>query len=111
MARELGVEMLKFGGKLLVAARLAGLALERADLAFHLADEVGDAQQVLLGVFEFAQRLALLRLVLGDPGGLFKDHTPVFGLAGEDLGDVALRHDAVAGAADAGAHEQLLDVL
>ena len=53
----------------------------------------------------------LLRLELGDARGLFEDQAAVLGFAGEDLGDVALRHDAVAGPAHAGAHEELLDVL
>ena len=110
MAGELGIQVLQFRGKLFVAARLAGLALERANLALHLADQVRYAQQVLLGVFEFAQRLFLLRLVLGDAGSLLEDHPAVFRLAGEDLRDVALGHDAVAGAAHPRAHEQLLDV-
>ena len=39
MPRQLRVEVLKFLGNLFVAARLAGLALERADLPFHFADE------------------------------------------------------------------------
>src|ERR1035441_6392651 len=60
MAGELGIEVLQFLGKLFVAARLPGLALERADLAFHLANQVSDAHQILLGVFEFAERLPLL---------------------------------------------------
>ena len=57
MARQLGVEVLQFLDELLVAPRLAGLALERADLAFDFADEVGHAEQVLLGAFELAQGL------------------------------------------------------
>ena len=110
MAGELRLQVLQFLRKLLIATRLAGLALERADLPFHFPDEVRDAQKVLLGVFELAQRLFLLSLVLGDAGGFFEDHPAVFRLAGQDLGDVALRHDAVAGAPHPGAHEELLDV-
>ena len=110
MAGELGIEVLQFRGQLFVAARFARLALEGANLPLHLPHQVGHAQQVLLGVFELAQRLFLLRLVLGDPGRLLEDHPAVFRLAREDLRDVALGHDAVAGAAHPRAHEQLLDV-
>jgi len=111
MPRELGIQVLEFSSELLVAAGFARLALERADLALDFPDEVGDAQQILLGIFELAQGLLLLRLVLGDPGGLLEDHPAVLRLARQDLGNVALRHDAVAGPAHAGAHEQLLDIL
>jgi len=110
VARQLGVQMLKLRGKLLVAPGLAGLALERDNLALHLADQVGDAQQVLLGVFQLAQRLFLLGLKPGNARRLLEDHPPILRFAGEDLRDVALRHDAIAGAPHAGAHEQLLDI-
>ena len=110
MARKLGVEVLEFVGKLFETARFASLPLQRTDLPLHLADEVGDANQVLLGIFEFAQGFLLLRLVFGDAGGFLKNQTPILGFAGEDLRDVALGHDAVTGPANACAHEQLLDV-
>jgi hypothetical protein len=111
MPRELGVEVLQFLGNLFVAARLAGLALERADLPLHFADEVGDAQKILLGVFQFAERFFFCDLEFRDAGGFLENHPAVFRLAGKNLRDVALRHDAVARAADARAHEKLLDVL
>ncbi len=111
MARELGIEMLEFLRNLFVAARLAGLALERPDLPLHFADEIGDAQKILVGVFQFAERFFFLALVFRDAGGFLENHPAIFGLAGKNLGDVALCQDAVAGAAHARAHEQLLDVL
>ena len=60
MASKLSVQVLQLRRELLVLARFPGLALQRTDLPFHLANEIGDAQQVLLGVFEFAQRFLLL---------------------------------------------------
>ena len=111
VAGKLGIQVLQFGAKLFVAPRLARLALQRADLAFDLPHQVGDPHQILLGVFQLPQSLFLLRLVLGDPGGLFKDHSAVFRFAGKDLGNVTLSHDAVTGAAHARPHEQLLNVL
>ena len=111
MARELRFEVLQFLGNLFVAARLAGLALKRTDLPLHFADEIGNAQQVLVGIFQFAERLMFLALVFRDAGGFLENEAAVFGLAGKNLGDVALRQDAVAGPAHARAHEQLLDVL
>ncbi|OQB91908.1 MAG: hypothetical protein BWX84_01186 [Verrucomicrobia bacterium ADurb.Bin118] len=110
MPRQLGVQVLQFRLQRPVPARLAGLALQRADLSFDLADEIADAQKILFRGFQFAQALAFLGFELGDAGGLFKNQPPVLGFAGQKLGDVALRHDAVAGAPHPRAHEQLLDV-
>jgi hypothetical protein len=67
--------------------------------------------KILLGGFQFAQGLLFLRLEFGDARRLLENHAAVFRLAGKDLRDVPLRHDAVTGAAHAGAHEKLLDVL
>ena len=110
MPRKLTLEPLKLAHELLVALGLGGLPLERADLALDLAYGVGNAQQILLGVIELAQCFPLLLLEPGDAGGLLEHHTPVIRFAGDKLGDVPLRHDAVAGAAHAGAHEKLLNV-
>ncbi len=111
VAGELGFEVLEFFLDGAEAFGFSGLALERADLAFDFADEVGDAEEVLFRMFEFAEGLAFLGFEAGDAGGFLEDHTTIFGFGGEDLGDVPLGHDAVAGAADAGAEEQLLDIL
>ncbi len=43
MPRELRFEVLQFQRNLFIAFRLAGLALQRTDLAFHFLDRVGDA--------------------------------------------------------------------
>ena len=91
--------------------RLACLALEGTDLPFHFANQVPDAQEILLGVFQLPKRLAFLCFEFSDAGGFFKNHPPVFRFAGENLCDVPLRHDAVARAPHAGAHEKLLNVL
>ena len=44
MARNLRVQMLQLDHELFVAARLAGLALERTDLSLHFTNQVADAQ-------------------------------------------------------------------
>ena len=111
MARKLRVKVLEFLGNLFVAARFAGLALERTDLPLHFADEIGDAQKVLVGVFQFVKRFLFLALVFRDAGGFLENEAAVFGFARKNLRDVALRQNAVTGAAHACAHEQLLDVL
>ena len=46
----------------------------------------------------------------GDAGGFFDDAATVKGLGGEDLADALLADHGVAFAAEAGAHEDVLDV-
>ena len=111
MPRELGFEMLQFVLNLFVAAGLARLTLERTDLALHFLDGIGDAQEILLGVFQLAERFFFLRLEFCDARRLLENHPAIFRLAGKNLGDVTLRQNTVARATNAGAHEQLLDVL
>ncbi len=97
--------------KFFVAQRLGSLAPERTDLAGNLGDDVGDAHEVGVGKRELGERLFALRFVFGDAGGLFENGAAFLGFGGEDLVDLALRHDRVGCAADAGIHEQLLNVL
>jgi hypothetical protein len=108
---EMGVEDPHVAGQRLIASGLGDLALERIHAALLLGKHVGDAQQVGLGELQLAQRFLLLALVLRDTGGFFEDHAALFGLRGKDLVDLTLRHDRVGGAADAGVHEQVMDVL
>ena len=88
MPRKLRVQMLQLLRNLFVTARFAGLALERTDLAFHFPDQILDAQEVLFGVFQFAQRFLFLRLELGDSGGFLENQPAVLGFARKNLGDV-----------------------
>ena len=107
----MGVEHAGVGGERLIAAGLGDLALERVHPALLFGEHVGNAEQVGLGVFEFAQRFLFLALELRDAGGLLEHRAAFFRLGGEDLVDLALRHDRVGGAADAGVHEHVMDVL
>ena len=95
----------------LVTHRLRGLAAQAADLAADLGDDVGDARQVLVGQGELAERLPALALVARDARRLLEDRAALLGLRGQHLVDLPLRHDRVRGAADAGVHEKLVDVL
>jgi hypothetical protein len=97
--------------QLLVAPRLAGLALQGDDLPLDLAQDVGQAQQVLLGLVQLADGLALVGLVLGDAAGFLEHLAAVFGTRAQDAVDAALLHQRVGVGADAGVHEQALDVL
>ena len=93
-----------------MAAGRLGLALERAQLAADLAQQVLDAQQVGLGGVEPALGLLLALAVLEDAGGLLDDRPAVLGPGVEDGVDLALADDDVLLAADAGVGEQLLHV-
>ena len=106
----LGLQILQFSLEGLESPCLAGLPLQRTNLAFHLANEVLDAQEVLLGALEFAQGLALLLLEAGNARGLLEHQATVVRLARQDLGDIALGHDRVTRLAHARAGEELLDV-
>ena len=97
-------QLLPLGGPL-------GLPLERADLPAHLAEHVGDAEQVLAGLLEPALRCLALVLVAGDAGGLLDDEAALLRPGRDDEPDAALLNDGVGLArADAGAEEELLHV-
>ena len=50
-------------------------------------------------------------LVARDAGGFFKEVATLGGIGGKDLVDLSLHHERVGHAADAGVHEQALDIL
>ena len=109
--RDVDVQPAQLVAQLLVALRLAHLALERADLPLHLAQHVCLAQEVLLRLVDLAQGLLAVCLELGDAGGLLEHAAPVLGLGREDRVDLALRHHGIGRGSDARAHEEALDVL
>ena len=93
-----------------IAARLGGLALQRAELFFHFDDDVVHARKIQLGGFQLGFAEALLRLEFGDAGGFFDDGAAFHGLGGEDLADAALLDDGVGIGAESHAHEHFLNV-
>ncbi len=54
MTGGINIEPTQFFLKHLIALSFTGLALERNDLPFHFTDDVGEAQQVGVGLLEFA---------------------------------------------------------
>ena len=81
MPRQLRVQVLQLQRQLLVTPRLARLPLQRSDLPLHLADEIRHAQEILIRVFQFAQRLLLVRFELRDARRLLEDHPAILRLA------------------------------
>ncbi len=87
-----------------------GLPAQRLQLAAQLGGEVGQPVEVGLHPVELAERLLLALAVLEDAGRLLDEGAAVLGAAGEDGVELALAHDDVHLAADAGVAEQLLHV-
>ena len=119
----LGVELFQGGhpnGDLLGAqfvpqdqVALGGFRLlaQRLHLQLQFLDLVVDAEKVFLRLFQLPLRFLLPVTEAGDAGGLLKDLTPVGALVGNDLGDAALADDGIPVPAQAGVHEQVVDVL
>ena len=93
------------------AERLGGLTAERGDLAADFADDIGDAREIGVDATEFIEGFATLGLVARDAGGFFEEVAALGGISGKNLVDLTLHHERVGHAADAGVHEQSLDVL
>ncbi len=93
-----------------VTLGLGGLALERGHLSRDFLEDVVYAGEILLGGFEAELGEALLGLEAGDAGGFFDDAAAVEGLGAEELADALLADHGVGFAAEAGAHEDVLNV-
>jgi len=73
-----GVEDADVFGKDLVAAGFGDLTLERVHAAGLFFEDVGDAEEVGLGVFEFTEGFFFVLFEFGDAGGFLEDHAAVF---------------------------------
>ena len=93
-----------------IAYRLAGLALQRIDLARELADDVFEPGEVLLGGAQAQLGLVAARMQSGDAGGLFQHPAALLGLRLDDLADASLVHQRRRARAGRGVGEQDLDV-
>jgi hypothetical protein len=94
----------------LVAARPRRLSLQRVALLLDLEDDVVDPRQVLLRRLELQLGGAPARLVLRHPRGFFDQHPPFGRPRRQDLADLPLLDDRVRLDAEAGVHEQIVDV-
>ena len=86
------------------------LALEGPHLSSHLAQEVTQALEILLGGRQPPLGPFPSATMFQDPGRLLDHGPPVLGPGVQDLIELPLAHDHVLGAADAGIGQQLLDV-
>ena len=65
--------------KRLETAGFGDLAFQGVHAAFLLGEDVGNAQQVCLGVFKFAERILFLALEFRDARRLLEDRTALLG--------------------------------
>ncbi len=99
-----------FGLQLAVAPRFRGLALERVELAGDFFENVEHARQILPRAFEFRFGQTLARFELADAGGFLDDGAAILRARAKNLTDAALLDDGIALRAQAGAHEDVLDI-
>jgi hypothetical protein len=92
------------------ALGFGGLALERVHLAGDFFEYVVNAGEILLGGFQAQLGEALLGFEAGDSGGFFDDGAAVVRLGAEQLTDAFLADDCVGFRAEAGAHEDVLNI-
>ena len=95
----------------LVAARGRRLALQVADLLVDFVAHVLQALEVFARVGDARLGFLAALLVAGDAGGFLDEGAHVIGLGLDDARDHALLDDGVAARSQAGAQEQLRDVL
>src|ERR1700722_12191443 len=108
--RMVRVENAKIGVQGLITPRLSSLTLERTDLALYFFDHVANTKKIGFRCFQLAQRLALLRLVLGNSGRFLKHCAPVFRARAQKHIDFALFHHGIGGARHPGIREKALDI-
>src|SRR6185437_6076323 len=93
-----------------VALGLGSLPLQRTHLPGNLFEDVVHARKILLCRLKAQLCKPLLCLEARNAGGLFNDGAAIERLGAQQLADALLPDDRVGFAAEAGAHENVLDV-
>ena len=101
-----GIQPADIGGQLLVASRLARLALQALDLRIELPQHVVEARQIRLRRSQPQLRLVAAAVQPGDAGGILQDAAALVGLGVDDLADLALAHQRRGARAGGGVLEQ-----
>ena len=107
---EMALQSDQFGDHRSVAAGCVGLTFQRAQLAAHLAQQVGHAGQVDLGRVETPLGLLLALAVLEDTSRFLDDQAAFLGSSVEHCVDLSLRHDHVLLTSHTGVGQQLLQI-
>ncbi len=108
---QFGVRLPFFLLQRLVAARGGGLALQVTQLLFDFVTQVGQARQVFARLRDAAFRFLAALLVARDARGFLEEGAHVVGFRLDHARDHVLFDDRVAARTEAGAEEQLRDVL
>ncbi len=74
---------------------LSRLAFQAGHLAFNFRNNVVDAQQIVLGGVDFAQRLVFAVFIAGDAGGFFDEKAELFRVCIGDGANSSLLDDGV----------------
>ena len=77
---QMAVEHAGVGSQRLIAACFGDLAAQRVHPALLLGEHVGNAEEIGLGEFQFAQRFLFLALEFRDSGGLLEHRAAFFRL-------------------------------
>ena len=100
------VEPADLAGQLLVAARLARLALQALDLRLELAQDVVEAREVVIRRPEAQLGLVPAAVQAGDARRVLQDAPALLGLGVDDLANLALAHQRRRARAGGGVLEQ-----
>ena len=98
------------GFQLAITPGFGGLALQRIELAGDFFQNVEHARQILPRALQFRLRQTLARFEFADAGGFLDDGAAILRARAENLADAPLLDNGVALRAEAGAHEQVLNV-
>ncbi len=107
---EIAPQRHQLGHHVSMAARSLGLALQWAQLAAYLPQQVLSAQQGALRGLQATLGLFLPAAVLGDTRRLLDHRSPVLGPGRQDRVKLGLRDDRVLLTADPGVRKELLDI-
>ena len=92
---DFDAKFLQSGGVKSIIFRFAGLRFRFAELAFDFADQIGEAEQVLLDAFESTGDLLFFRVESGNARGLLQDGSALRARTLQQRLDAALFDDGV----------------
>ena len=90
---------------------LFALGLKGTDAGLEFREDVSQTDEVFLSPVQTPDGVCAAVTEVGDARGFLEHIAPAAGLAGDHVGDLALGDHGVAVPAEAGVHEQLVDVL
>ena len=108
---DFDAELLQPRGVKSVIFRFSGLRFRLAELAFDFADQIGEAEQILLDAFESTGDFLLFRVESGNARGLLQDGPALRARTLQQRFDAALFDDGVSLRTESDAGDDLAEVL